>query len=246
MSGLPVLRLPIEENPRPSPSSPPVRHALRGDRATGLGRRHRGAWTGSRAGRRGGGRSTPPDLWFDIDADGTRTMARASCWKVAGFALWEGSCRGMPSTTIRFDTATRAACRLPRTYSPGRRTRSSATDPTDAFPAFSRRTRRVRRAECLPAYQRTSAGQPDAPETADLAAVRQGRRGPSTPRAAAAARDHWLPRAGQPPLLVARPARDRQRPRMDPQQEPGQRHGLPFPPDIGPCGSPSCRMPRRS
>jgi hypothetical protein len=102
-SGLPVLRLPIEENPAPEPFEPAMIDALfqgiEADMAGALG-----ALSPIGDSDEVGLEIDTADLWFDIDGDGLRTPGEGVA-EVAGWALSGGFGPEMPSAIIRFDTA---------------------------------------------------------------------------------------------------------------------------------------------
>ncbi|TNC73034.1 hypothetical protein [Rubellimicrobium roseum] len=103
-SGLPVLRLPIPENPRPDPFEPAMIEAhfegIEADMAGALD-----ALETIRDADDVGLEIDTADLWFDIDANGTRSPGEG-LGEVAGWTLSGGFAEAaLPSTTIRFDTA---------------------------------------------------------------------------------------------------------------------------------------------
>lgn len=102
-SGLPVLRLPIGENPAPKPFQP----AMIDDLFRGVGSDMAGAieaLAGIRDTDEAAVEIDTADLWFDIDGDGARAPGEG-VMEVAGWALSGGFGMEVPSTTIRFDTA---------------------------------------------------------------------------------------------------------------------------------------------
>ncbi|WP_210528007.1 hypothetical protein [Rubellimicrobium arenae] len=102
-SGLPVLRLPLDENPRPEPFEPRMIDAL----FEGIEQDMAGAIDALAPiadGDEVGVEIDTADLWFDIDANGARSPGEGVL-EIAGWALSGGFGTEMPSTTIRFDTA---------------------------------------------------------------------------------------------------------------------------------------------
>ncbi|TNC51871.1 hypothetical protein FHG66_03405 [Rubellimicrobium rubrum] len=103
-SGLPILRLPIEENPQPEPFEPAMIEALFRDIGLDM--------AGALDALSGIGDSDAvaveirtEDLWFDIDSDGTRQPGEGVL-EITGWTLSAGNdLAGLPSTTIRFDAA---------------------------------------------------------------------------------------------------------------------------------------------
>jgi hypothetical protein len=103
MSGLPVLRLPIEENPSPEPFEPVMIEELfslvRDDMTHAVG-----TLDAIQDAEAVGLEIDTADLWFDIDANGVRAPGEG-VMEIAGWALSGGFGMEVPSTTIRFDTA---------------------------------------------------------------------------------------------------------------------------------------------
>jgi len=102
-SGVPVLGLPIAENPSPEPFEPgmidDLFRGVESDMAGALA-----ALSTIQDSDEVAVEIDTADLWFDIDANGIRAPGEG-VMEVAAFALAGGFRTEVPSTTIRFDTA---------------------------------------------------------------------------------------------------------------------------------------------
>jgi hypothetical protein len=233
MSGLPVLRLPIEENPAPEPFDPAMIATL----FEGIGTDMAGALDALSVIRDAdavGVEIDTADLWFDIDADGLRTPGEG-VMEVAGWALSGGFGMEVPSTTIRFDTADAAWLSAYAHLLAGASETILATDPTEAI------------ARVLDARARFAELGPPGPSNdftlenqfgdwADLVAMFvMAIEGPLDPARTRAARDHFLATVQDNrrfwSLVPQETDNDRE---WIPNKNQESATGLPFPPDIGP------------
>jgi hypothetical protein len=229
-----VLRLPIPENPTPDAFEPAMIAQLFEGIETDMG----GAIEAlNRIGDADavGVEIDTADLWFDIDADGTRTMGEG-VMEIAGFALSGGfMVEGMPSTTIRFDTADSRWLSAYAHLLAGTSNAILATDPTDAI-ARVHAARAGFDALGLPGPSNDFTLDNQFGETADLAAMFvMAVEGPLDPARSRAARDHWLATVQDNrafwSLVPQETDNDRE---WIPNKNQVSVTGLPFPPDTGP------------
>lgn len=234
MSGLPVLRLPIEENPRPTPFEPAmVAELFQGveadmagaiDALSGIGDADEVAVVIDTA-----------DLWFDIDANGTREPGEGVL-DVAGLALSGGfMAEAMPSATIRFDTADARWLQAYAHLLSGVSEAVLATDPTGAIArALDARGAFAELGEPVPGNDFTLDDQFG--DWVDIAAMWIGAvEGPLDPIRTRALRDHGLAVVEQNRRFWTLVARESDN---DAEWIPNKRQtsatGLPFPPETGP------------
>lgn len=233
MSGLPILRLPIGENPAPEPFEPAmIARLFEGVEADMAGAVE--ALARVRDADEAALEIDTADLWLDIDADGARAPGEGLL-EIAGWALSGGFGMAMPAATIRFDTADAAWLSAYAHLLAGLSHAILATDPTEAI---ARVTAARAGFEALgrPAVVPGAGLGMDLGEYADLAAmVAIAIEGPLDPARTRAARDHLLATVEDNRrfwTLVAREADD------DREWIPNKRQtsatGLPFPPDTGP------------
>lgn len=232
MSGLPVLRLPIGENPAPEPFAPPMIEELvlqvEADMAGALD-----ALDGIGDGDPVLVEITTSDLWFDIDANGARGPGEG-VMEIAGWALSGGFGAELPATTIRFDTADArwlaAYAHLLSGVSEG----LLATDPTEAITrVMDSRAAFAELGAAVPGNDFTLASQFG--DIADLIAMFvMAAEGPLDPARTRAARDHLLAVVEENRrfwTLVARETDDDLE--WIPNKNQQSATGLPFPPDTG-------------
>jgi hypothetical protein len=183
------------------------------------------------------------DLWFAHrrrrPPHPRRRVIEISAWALSG-----GFGMEMPAIEVRFDTADArwlsAYAHLLSGVSEG----ILATDPTRPSPASPTPARPSR--TLAPRRQRLHARQPVRRRGRPARHVRHGRGGPARPRPhPRRARPPPRHRRGQPRLLDARPQETDNDREWIPNKTSTARPACPFPPETGPCGSPSCRMPRR-
>lgn len=231
-SGLPVLRLPLPENPSPDPFAP--------DMIAGL-------FEGMSADMDGavealatipddaevGVEIATQDLWFDIDGDGARAPGEGVL-EVAGFLLSGGFGMEMPQATIRFDTADARWLSAYAHLLAGASEAILATDPTEAI---------ARVLEGRAAFEALGLPPPASDftldgmfgDTADLAAMFvMAAEGPLDPARTRAARDHWLATVEDNRAFWTLVAREGDNDReWIPNKRQESVTGLPFPPDTG-------------
>ncbi len=234
MSGLPVLRLPIEENPSPEPFEPAmiaelfagVEADMAGaiDALSGIGDADEVAVVIDTA-----------DLWFDIDASGTREPGEGAL-EVAGLALSGGfMAEPMPATAIRFDTADSRWLQAYAHLLSGVSETVLAVDPTEAIArVLDARAAFASLGEPVPGNDFTLDNQFG--DWVDLAAMWIGAvEGPLDPVRTRAARDHLLAVVEENRrfwTLVPRETDNDSE--WIPNKSQQSATGLPFPPDTGP------------
>ncbi|HVG47536.1 MAG TPA: hypothetical protein VM899_05295 [Rubellimicrobium sp.] len=231
-SGLPILRLPIGENPAPEPFEPQMIDALfqgvEADMAGALD-----ALSGIADSDEVGVEIDTADLWFDIDGNGVRAPGEG-VMEIAAWALSGGFGMDVPSTTIRFDTADAAWLSAYAHLLSGISEGILALGPSDAI---ARVTEARAQFETLglppPSYDYLFGG--DMGETADLVAMFvMAVEGQPDPVRTRAARDHLLATVQDNRrfwTLVPREGdNDRE---WIPNKNQQSATGLPFPPDTG-------------
>lgn len=233
LSGLPVLRLPLAENPAPEAFEPAMIATLfegvEADMAGSIAALDAIGDTDSV-----GVEIDTADLWFDIDADGTRSPGEG-VMAIAGLMLSGGFGMEMPSTTIRFDTADArwlsAYAHLLAGVSEG----ILATDPTEAIARVVASREAFAALGTPPPSNGFTLGTQFG-DTADLIAIFvMAVEGPLDAGRTQAMRDHLLATARDNRrfwTVVPREAdNDRE---WIPNKAQTSATGLPFPPDTGP------------
>ncbi|HEX8374439.1 MAG TPA: hypothetical protein VF606_04590 [Geminicoccaceae bacterium] len=231
-SGLPILRLPIEENPAPQPFEPAMIDALfqgvESDMAGAIE-----ALSGIRDSDEVALEIDTADLWFDIDGDGTRTPGEGAI-EVAAWALSGGFGQEMGATTIRFDTADAAWLSAYAHLLAGISEGVLALGPSDAIARVVEARASFESLGLPPPYNDFLFGDTMA-ETADLAAMYvMAIEGQPDPARTLAMRDHLLATVEDNRRfwrLVPREGdNDRE---WIPNKNQQSATGLPFPPDTG-------------
>jgi hypothetical protein len=231
-SGLPVLRLPIEENPAPDPFEP----AMIDDLFRGVEEDMAGAIEALSAIRDEDEVAVEidtADLWFDIDGDGLRTPGEGVL-EVTAWTLSGGFGMEIGSTTIRFDTADAAWLSAYAHLLSGVSNGILALQPSDAIGrVMDARTTFAELGLPQPTYDPIMYS--DLGQTADLIAMFVGAiEGQPDPERSRAMRDH----------LLATVEDNRRFWRLVPREQDNDREwipnknqqsatGLPFPPDTG-------------
>jgi hypothetical protein len=232
MSGLPVLRLPLPDNPSPAPFEPEMIEAL----FAGLQADMAGSLDALGAIADDDAVAVPidlADLWFDIDADGARAPGEGLL-DVAGTLLGGGFGEPPAPVTIRFDTADAAWLAAYAHLLGGVGEAVLAVDPSEAIGRVLD-ARAGFRELGLPPPDPYGFGMTSFADYADLAAmVLFALDGPPDPARTRALRDHLLACVEQNRrfwTLVAREADN------DAEWIPSKRQasatGIPFPPDTG-------------
>jgi hypothetical protein len=232
LSGLPLLRLPIPENPAPAPFDPASVESLFRTALTDLAAA-REALSGIADDDAVAVVVRMDDLWFDIDADGARGPGEGVL-DVAGTLLMGGNAAPSQGFAVRFDTADAAWLMAYAHLLSGVSEGVLALDPTSAI---------ARVAEARAGFAELG---PPAPsndftletqfgDMADLiATVVMAIEGQPDPARTRAARDHFLAMASESRrfwTLVAREADDDRE--WIPNKAQTSATGLPFPPETG-------------
>ena len=233
MSGLPVLRLPIGENPAPEPFDPvmieDLFQGIETDMAGALASLDAIADTDAV-----GLEIDAADLWFDIDADGIRKPGEGVL-EVAGWALSGGFGAEVPSTTIRFDTADAAWLSAYAHLLAGTSNAVLATHPSEAIARVL--ASREGFAELgLPAPNNEFTFSNQFGDVADMIAMFvMAIEGPLDPARTRAARDHLLATVEDNRRFWSLVPREGDNDReWIPNKNQQSATGLPFPPEIGP------------
>lgn len=234
MSGLPVLRLPIEENPNPEPFEP----AMIAELFQGIEADMAGAIVSLDA--IDGADEVAvvidtADLWFDINATGTREPGEGVL-EVAGFALSGGfMAEAMPATAIRFDTADARWLSAYAHLLSGVSEAVLAVDPTEAIArVLDARATFAELGEPAPGNDFTLDNQFG--DWADVAAMWIGAlEGQPDPVRTRAVRDHALATVEDNRAFWTLAAREGDNDReWIPNKNQQSATGLPFPPETGP------------
>jgi hypothetical protein len=233
MSGLPVLRLPIEENPAPEPFEPAmIAQLFEGVEADMEGAIQALDAIGDADGV-GVGIDTA-DLWFDIDGDGRRTVGEGVI-EVSAWALSGGFGMEMGSLHIRFDTADARWLSAYAHLLAGTSNAVLATDPTEAIARVTQ-ARAAFTTLAHPTGIEDFALRYQFGDAADLLAMAvMAVEGPLDPARTRAARDHLLATVRDNrafwTLVPQETDNDRE---WIPNKRQQSATGLPFPPETGP------------
>ncbi len=232
MSGLPVLRLPLGENPSPEPFDPvmieDLFQGIEADMAGALASLDAIADTDAV-----GVEIDAADLWFDIDADGSRKPGEGVL-EIAGWALSGGFGTEVPSTTIRFDTADARWLSAYAHLLAGTSNAVLATNPSEAIARVL--ASREGFAELgLPALNNEFTFSNQFGDIADMVAMfAMSIEGPLDPARTRAARDHLLATVEDNRRFWSLVPREGDNDReWIPNKNQQSATGLPFPPDTG-------------
>jgi hypothetical protein len=233
MSGIPVLRLPIGENPAPEPFEPvmiaELFEGIEADMAGAIASLDAIADDAAV-----GVAIDTSDLWFDIDANGLRAPGEG-VMEIAGFALSGGFLmEDMPSATIRFDTADARWLSAYAHLLSGISNGILATDPTEAVARVT--ASRAAFAELgLPGPTNDFTLANQFSDTMDVAAMFVlAAEGPLDPARTQALRDHLLACIEDNRAFWTLVAREGDNDlEWIPNKNQQSATGLPFPPDTG-------------
>ncbi len=232
MSGLPLLRLPIPENPSPAPFEPAMIAALFEGVAADM-EEARAALAGIGDDAEVAVVLRTEDLWFDIDGNGARGPGEGLP-EVAGLVLTGGFGPPPAGFEVRFDTADAAWLMAYAHLLSGLSEGVLALDPTAAVARVT--AARAGFAELgLPGPSNDFTLENQFGDWVDLAAILIGAvEGRSDPARTRAARDHLLAMAAESRrfwTLVARETDDDRE--WIPNKAQVSATGLPFPPETG-------------